>query len=85
MYTVDLYRRVRLACHVEGLSQRKASKRFGGKAHQGAQERRNGLAGACPPPTCHSRNAAQRATTALPVAMKRAPLLPICFLYLRTV
>ena len=29
MYTVDLYRRVRLACHVEGLSQRKASKRFG--------------------------------------------------------
>ena len=26
---MDLYRRVRLACHVEGLSQRKASKRFG--------------------------------------------------------
>ena len=29
MYTVDLYRRVRLACHVEGLSQRQASDRFG--------------------------------------------------------
>jgi hypothetical protein len=59
MYTVDLYRRVRLACHVEGLSQRKASKRFGGKAHQGAQERRNGLAGAAAPP---------RATPATPLS-----------------
>ncbi len=29
MYTVDLYLRVRLACHVEGLSQREAAGRFG--------------------------------------------------------
>ena len=29
MYTVDLYRRVRLACHHDGLSQREASRRFG--------------------------------------------------------
>ena len=29
MYTVDLYRRVRLACHFERLSQREAAKRFG--------------------------------------------------------
>ena len=29
MYTVDLYLRVRLACHVEGLSQREAASRFG--------------------------------------------------------
>ena len=29
MYTVDLYRRVRLACHHEGLSQREAARRFG--------------------------------------------------------
>ncbi len=26
---MDLYRRVRLACHVEGLNQREASRRFG--------------------------------------------------------
>ena len=26
---MDLYRRVRLACHIEGLSQREASRRFG--------------------------------------------------------
>ena len=29
MYTVDLYIRVRLACHVDGLSQREAASRFG--------------------------------------------------------
>ena len=29
MYTVELYLRVRMACHVEGLSQREASSRFG--------------------------------------------------------
>ncbi len=29
MYRVDLYRRVRLACHHEGLSQREAARRFG--------------------------------------------------------
>jgi transposase len=29
MYTVDLYRRVRLACHHDGLSQREAARRFG--------------------------------------------------------
>ncbi len=29
MYTVELYLRVRLACHVEGLSQREAASRFG--------------------------------------------------------
>ncbi len=29
MYTVELYLRVRLACHVEGLSQREAARRFG--------------------------------------------------------
>ncbi len=29
MYTVDLYLRVRLACHVDGLSQREAAGRFG--------------------------------------------------------
>ena len=29
MYTVDLYPRVRLACHVDGLSQREAASRFG--------------------------------------------------------
>ncbi len=29
MYTVDLYLRVRLACHVHGLSQREAESRFG--------------------------------------------------------
>ena len=29
MYTVELYRRVRLACHVEGVSQREAAVRFG--------------------------------------------------------
>ncbi len=29
MYTVDLYRRVRLACHFDGLSQRKAAIQFG--------------------------------------------------------
>jgi len=29
MYTVDLYLRVRLACHVGGLSQREAASRFG--------------------------------------------------------
>ena len=29
MYTVDLYLRVRLACHVDGLSQREAARRFG--------------------------------------------------------
>ncbi len=29
MYTVELYRRVRLACHVDGLSQREAARRFG--------------------------------------------------------
>ena len=29
MYTVDLYRRVRLACHHEKLSQREAALRFG--------------------------------------------------------
>ena len=29
MYGVDLYRRVRLACHREGLSQREAARRFG--------------------------------------------------------
>ncbi len=29
MYGVDLYRRVRLACHHEGLSQREAARRFG--------------------------------------------------------
>ena len=29
MYTVDLYLRVRLACHVDGLSQREAASRFG--------------------------------------------------------
>jgi len=29
MYTVDLYLRVRLACHVDGLSQRAAASRFG--------------------------------------------------------
>ena len=28
MYTVDLYLRVRLACHVDGLSQREAASRF---------------------------------------------------------
>jgi transposase len=29
MYSVELYLRVRLACHVEGLSQREAARRFG--------------------------------------------------------
>ena len=29
MYTVELYLRVRMACHVEGLSQREATSRFG--------------------------------------------------------
>ncbi len=29
MYEVDLYRRVRLACHHEGLSRREAGRRFG--------------------------------------------------------
>jgi len=29
MYTVELYLRVRLACHVDGLSQREAAGRFG--------------------------------------------------------
>ncbi len=29
MYTVDLYRRVRLACHVDGVSEREAAVRFG--------------------------------------------------------
>ena len=29
MYTVDLPRRVRLACHLENLSQREAAERFG--------------------------------------------------------
>ena len=29
MYGVDLYLRVRLACHVDGLSQREAASRFG--------------------------------------------------------
>ena len=29
MYTVDLYLRVRLACHFDGLSQREAASRFG--------------------------------------------------------
>ena len=29
MHTVELYRRVRLACHVDGLSQREAARRFG--------------------------------------------------------
>jgi transposase len=29
MYGVDLYRRVRLACHREGLSRREAARRFG--------------------------------------------------------
>lgn len=29
MYQVDLYRRVRLACHHEGLSKREAARRFG--------------------------------------------------------
>jgi hypothetical protein len=29
MYTVDLYLRVRLACHVEGISERDAASRFG--------------------------------------------------------
>jgi len=29
MYLVDIYLRVRLACHVEGLSQREAASRFG--------------------------------------------------------
>ena len=29
MYTVDLYRRVRLACHVDGVSEREAASRFG--------------------------------------------------------
>ena len=29
MYLVDLYLRVRLACHVEELSQREAARRFG--------------------------------------------------------
>ena len=29
MYTVELYLRVRLACHVDGLSQRDAAGRFG--------------------------------------------------------
>jgi len=29
MYGVDLYRRVRLACHREGLSGREAGRRFG--------------------------------------------------------
>ena len=29
MYTVDLYLRVRLACHGDGLSQREAASRFG--------------------------------------------------------
>ena len=29
MYTVDLYLRVRLACHVDGVSQREAASRFG--------------------------------------------------------
>ena len=29
MYTVDLYLGVRLACHVDGLSQREAASRFG--------------------------------------------------------
>ena len=29
MYTVDLYLRVRLACHVDGISEREAASRFG--------------------------------------------------------
>jgi transposase len=29
MYTVDLYLRVRLACHVEGISERDVASRFG--------------------------------------------------------
>jgi transposase len=29
MYSVELYLRVRLACHVEGLSEREAARRFG--------------------------------------------------------
>jgi predicted DNA-binding protein (UPF0251 family) len=29
MYSVDLYCRVRLACHLQGLSQREAALRFG--------------------------------------------------------
>jgi len=29
MYQVDLYRKVRLACHHEGLSKREAARRFG--------------------------------------------------------
>ena len=29
MYSVDLYRRVRLACHRDGLSQHEAARRFG--------------------------------------------------------
>ncbi|MCH8240303.1 MAG: IS21 family transposase, partial [Proteobacteria bacterium] len=29
MYQVDLYRRVRLACHHDGLSKREAARRFG--------------------------------------------------------
>ena len=29
MYSVDLYLRVRLACHVDGISEREAASRFG--------------------------------------------------------
>ncbi len=29
MYSVDLYRRIRLACHHENLSRREAARRFG--------------------------------------------------------
>ena len=29
MYTVDVYLQVRLACHVEGISEREAARRFG--------------------------------------------------------
>ena len=29
MYTVDLYLRIRLACHVDGISEREAASRFG--------------------------------------------------------
>jgi len=29
MYSVDIYFRVRLACHVEGLCEREAASRFG--------------------------------------------------------
>ena len=29
MYTADVYLQVRLACHVEGISEREAARRFG--------------------------------------------------------